>query len=248
MNTSTPPSTKSTRPTQSTPLSMRLSLGFLALMFVTVAPDRTGAFQVDVSSGDSPGSTNILSAVMSFSISIEILGPLRTGVFVNPVLGDIEFLVEGSLHPSTPAQMANPASTGFAVEDRPTLRGDEFYGQGNASTFEISDSAELPDGLQVSELMGAGLVLEFDGRELDTGRYHPPIFQLFADGTGSIRNSNNTGGINPFTGVEVNASIGDEYITNFVFDPSAVTLVVPEPSTALLLGLGLLGLSRRFVC
>jgi hypothetical protein len=245
MNASTPPSTKST---QSTRLSMRLGLGFLALMFVTVAPDRTGAFQVDVSSGDFPGSTNILSGVTSFSISIEILGPLRTGVFVNPALGDIEFLVQGSLDPSTPARIANPAFTGFAVEDRPALRGEEFYGQGNALTFEIRDSAELSDGLQVSELVGAGLVFEFDGQEMNTGRYHPPIFQLFADGTGSIRNSNNTGGINPFTGVEVNASIGDEYITNLAFDPSAVTLVVPEPSTALLLSLGLLGLSRRFVC
>ena len=66
---------------------------------------------------------------------------------------------------------------------------------------------------------------------MGTGRYHPPILRLCSDGTGSLRNSNNTGGINPFTGVEVNAMIGDEYISELTFHPPTMALVTPEPGT-----------------
>ena len=45
---------------------------------------------------------------------------------------------------------------------------------------------------------------------------------------------------------------GEEFITRLVFDPSAITIIgppaglpVPEPGTALLLGLGLAGLAAR---
>jgi hypothetical protein len=83
---------------------------------------------------------------------------------------------------------------------------------------------------------------------LGTGRYHPPILRLCSDGTGSLRNSNNTGGINPFTGVEVNAMIGDEYIFELTFHPPTMALVTPEPGTAPLLGLGLTALGARRRC
>ena len=210
-------------------------------------PRDSSAFTVEVSSGQFTSQTNVYSSVTSFSISIEVLGPLVSGVFVNPELGDIEFLIRGTLDPTTPARMANPLFTGFAVDDLATLSGQDFYDLGNSLSFEVASGADLTNGLQVSDLVGSGLVFEFDGRELGTGRYHPPILQLFSDGTGSLRNSNNTGGINPFTGVEVNAMIGDEYIAELTFNPPAMTLVTPEPGTALLLGLGLtaLGAGRR---
>lgn len=91
-------------------------------------------------------------------------------------------------------------------------------------TFEVDITADLSDGLQVSELVGTGIVFEFDGREVGTGRYHPAIVQLNADGTGSIRNSNNTGGINPGSGMEVDVDFGEEYITELTFIPSTLTL------------------------
>jgi hypothetical protein len=212
-----------------------------------MAPRDSSAFTIEISSAQFTGQTNVYSSVTSFSIAIEVLGPLASGAFVNPALGDIEFLIRGTLDPTTPARMANPLFTAFAVDDLATHSGQAFYDLGNALSFEIADAADLTDGLQVSELVGSGLVFEFDGRELGTGRYHPPILQLFSDGTGSLRNSNNTGGVNPFTGVEVNAMIGDEYIAELTFNAASMTLVTPEPGTALLLGLGLaaLGTGRR---
>ena len=86
--------------------------------------------------------------------------------------------------------------------------------------------SEYPsDGLQVSELVGTGIVFEFNGREVGTGRYHPALVQLNADGTGSIRNSNNTGGINPGSGLVVDVDFGEEYITELTFDPSTLTVL-----------------------
>lgn len=93
---------------------------------------------------------------------------------------------------------------------------------------EIASDADLRDGLHVSELVGAGLGFEFDGPELGTGRDHPSIFQLFANGTCSICSSNNTGGINPFTGVEVNVGIGDEYISKLARDGAIMPRSEPD--------------------
>jgi hypothetical protein len=203
------------------------------------------AFLIELEASDFSTRTNVFSEVRGFSIAIEVLGPLRTGAFADPALGDIEFLVAGDLDPTTPARTANPNFRSFAVDDRPGLSGQDFYDQGNSLTFEVAAGADLSDGLQLSELVGSGLVFEFDGRELGTGRYHPPILQLFADRTGSIRNANNTGGINPFTMVEVDVDVGDEYITTLAFPDTDLTLVVPEPGSALLVGLGLAALGRR---
>ena len=78
-------------------------------------------------------------------------------------------------------------------------------------------------------------MFEFNGREVGTGRYHPAIVQLNADGTGSIRNSNNTGGINPSTELEVDVDFGEEYITELTFTPSTLTLF-PTPDLILMDG------------
>ncbi len=233
----------------------RRALAIASALAAIVLPMSASAFVIDIqtSGGQITNRVDVFSTISSFSIQVEVLGGLGTGVFENPALGDIEFLVSGSLDPTTPARTALPAFVNFAVDDRPPLRGQEFYDLGNSLSFEIASDAVLGDGLQVSELvvledvMGRGLVFEFSAREVGAavGRYHPPLLQLFNDGTGSIRNAANSGGNNPATGVPVNVEVGDEYVHTFAFDPGSLTLVVPEPGSALLIGLGLAGLSQR---
>ncbi len=133
-----------------------------------------------------------------------------------------------------------------------TISGADFYAQGSSLNFEIAASADLSNGLQVSELVGSDPIFVFNGREVDTGRYHPALFQLNSDGTGSIRNSNNMGGNtpNPSSGELVNVDFGEEYITDLTFDPGQLTLAaaVPVPAAIWLFGSGLLGLVGMAKC
>jgi hypothetical protein len=184
------------------------------------------------------GKTPVFSTVQTFSFMIDIDGPLAAGdVFNNPALNGVEYNVFGQLAPGTPSDF--PA---FNLER--TISGADFYAQGSSLSFEIAATADLSDGLQVSELVGSDPIFVFNGRELDTGRYHPALFQLNSNGTGSIQNSNNIGGINPASGEVVNVDFGDEYITDLTFDPGQLTLAaaVPVPAAVWLFGSGLLGL------
>ena len=179
------------------------------------------------------GLTPTFSNVQTFSFAIDIADPMTPGaVLDNPALHRVVYNVFGTLEAGTPS--------GFpAFNLQRTITGADFYDQGSSFSMSIANDADLSDGLQVSELGGPNPVFLFNGREVGTGRYHPALFQLNADGTGSIRNSNNMGGVNPGSGEVVNVDFGQEYITNLTFDPSALTIVaVPEPSLAGLLLLG----------
>jgi hypothetical protein len=167
--------------------------------------------------------TPTFSNVRTFAFSVEVTGPLVAGVYVDPALVGVEYSVSGQLA-TTPSGFPS-----FALQR--TIGGAEYYTQGSSLDFEISATADLTDGLQVSELVGSVGVFVFDGREVGTGRYHPALFELNADGTGSIRNSNNMGGVNPGSGQVVDVQIGDEYVTLLAFDPNALTLAVPEPGS-----------------
>jgi hypothetical protein len=167
--------------------------------------------------------TPTFSDVQTFQFSIDLAAELMPGVvYLNPEINGIEYSVSGSLD-DTPSGFS-----GFALQR--TIVGEEFYTQGSSMSFEIAASADLTDGLQISELVGVGLVFLFNAREVDTGRYHPPLFQLNADGSGSIQNSNNLGGINPSSGEEVDVDFGEEYITELDFDPAALSLTGPIPN------------------
>lgn len=182
------------------------------------------------------------SNVRSFSFMIDIADPISPGAnLVNPTLNSVQYNVFGTLVAGTPS--------GFPAFDlQRTITGADFYSQGSSFSMRIASTADLSDGLQVSELVGTDSVFEFNGREVGTGRYHPALIQLNSDGTGSIRNSNNSGGINPSSNKEVDVDFGEEYITQLTFNPSALTIIaVPEPCMAgvLMIGGAMVVLRRR---
>lgn len=180
--------------------------------------------------------------VLKFSFIIDIADPISPGAnLVNPTLNVVQYSVEGTLPMGSPSGFP-----GFALER--TIGGAEFYDQGSSFSMEIASTADLSDGLQISELVGTDSVFLFNGRELDTGRYHPSLLQLNANGTGSIRNSNNMGGVNPSSNMVVDVDFGQEFITQLAFNPSALTIsAVPEPNLAglLLIGATVATLRRR---
>jgi hypothetical protein len=197
---------------------------------VLLAAAPTAAFTLAFEAADF-GLTPSFSNVRTFEFSIELAGPLATGVYDDPALVAVDYHVFGSL-------AATPS--GFpAFNLVRSIAGSEFYAQGSSLRFEIAASADLNDGLQMSELVGGAAAFVFDGREVGTGRYHPALFELNQDGTGSIQNSNNTGGINPSSLELVDVQIGEEYVTALSFDPSTLTIAVPEASTGSMLGLTL---------
>ena len=182
--------------------------------------------------------TPTFSNVLTFSFMIDIDGPLAAGdVFDNPSLNSVQYNVSGQLASGTPSGFS-----AFSLVR--TISAADFYAKGSSLSFEIAATADLSNGLQVSELVGSDPVFFFNGRELGTGRYHPALFQLNSNGTGSIRNSNNSGGINPSSGELVDVDFGEEYITELTFDPGQLTLAaaVPVPAAVWLFCSGLLGL------
>jgi len=158
--------------------------------------------------------TPVFSDVTDFDFRVHVDADLAPGVYNNPPLVEVSYRVSGTLEPGTPSGF--PA---FALER--IIDGAQFYAQGSSLSFEISPTAVLSDGLQVAELVGAGVVFTFNGKEIDTGRFHPALLELRADGTGRIQNSDNVPSQNPLQEVD----FGEEYITDLGFDPGNLTLV-----------------------
>ncbi|MEL6104456.1 MAG: PEP-CTERM sorting domain-containing protein [Planctomycetota bacterium] len=185
------------------------------------------------------------SNVRTFSFEIDIATRITPGAILdNPTLNGVRYNVFGQLAAGTPS--------GFSAFDlQRDIGGDEFYAQGSSLSLQIASDADLTDGLQASELTGVDPVFVFNGREVGTGRYHPAIVRLNADGTGSIRNSNNMGGVNPGSGQVVDVEEGEEYITELTFTPGSLTLIdavsIPEPgmTLALLATSVMIGVRRR---
>lgn len=158
--------------------------------------------------------TNIFSDVDFFTIEIEINAPLAAGVYTNPELVSVDYQVTGDLVPGTPSEFP-------AFDLQRSMTGAEFYAQGSSLSFEIAETAVLSDGVQAAELVGSAVILTFNAREVDNRRFHPALFELDADGTGRIQNSNNVPTQDPL--VEVN--FGAEYITDLMFDTGNTTLI-----------------------
>jgi hypothetical protein len=162
--------------------------------------------------------TNTFSDVDFFDIEIEIDAPLATGVYVDPDILTVDYQVTGTLVAGTPSDFP-------AFDLQRSITGTEFYAQGSSLSFEIAPSAVLSDGIQAAELVGNDVILTFNAREVDNGRFHPALLELNADGTGRIKNSDNVPSLDPL--VEVN--FGEEYITDLVYDPGNTTLIAATP-------------------
>ena len=167
----------------------------------------------------------VFNDTLMYDFTVVIDEAFAPGVFSNPTLSSVTYNVFGDLR-----RNGSPSGfPGFALER--TIGGAEFYSQGSSFNFEIAADADLTDGLQISDLVGTGTVFEFNAREVDTGRYHPPLLEFNSDGTGRLQNSNNFGGINPSNGQFVDVDFGEEYITDLSFNASTLTIAaVPEPS------------------
>ncbi|MGI9294839.1 MAG: hypothetical protein ACR2PS_12715 [Pseudomonadales bacterium] len=157
---------------------------------------------------------NIFSDVDFFTIDIEINAPLAPGVYNNPEIISVDYQVRGDLVAGTPSEFPS-----FDLQR--SMTGAEFYAQGSSLSFEIAETAVFGDGVQAAELVGSGIILTFNAREVDNGRFHPALLELSADGTGRIQNSNNVPTQDPL--VEVN--FGAEYITDLMFDTGNTTLI-----------------------
>lgn len=217
-------------------IKLRNSLLSVAILF----PFAANAFVLHFTASDFTRAP-VFSSVTNFDFVIDIVGVLAPGVYNNPSLNFVDYEVNGSLAAGTPSGF--PAFALKRPENGGFLSGAEFYAQGSSLNFEISTTADLSDGLQLNELVGTDPVFVFNGREVDTGRYHPALVELNADGTGRIQNSNNQSNVpNPATMQTFNITFGEEYVTDLSFNPNQLTLVapVPLPLPALLLFSGLL--------
>ncbi len=193
------------------------SLVFLGLIAISTAHAQTMTLS---SSSAAYQVTPVFSDVGFFDINIEIDAPLAPGLYVDPAIISVVYQVTGVLTPGTPS--------GFPAFDlQRNMDGAEFYAQGSSLRFEIAQSAVLDDGVQAAELVGNGIVLTFNAREIDTGRFHPALLQLNANGSGRIQNSDNVPSVNPLVEVD----FGEEYITDLAFDPGNTTLIT-DPAAA----------------
>ena len=193
--------------------------------------------------------TPAFSSVTTFDFKAEISEAFQPGSFSDPAIAEIGYNVSGTLESTPSGFPAFSFQLSHLIDPPPAapslIPGSLFYSLNSAAPvgdrldFTILPTADLSDGLQVSELEGTGndVVFRFNGREVGTGRYHPTFIELRADGTGIIQNANNMGGDNPQDGFEgeIDVDFGEEFITNLTFDPSALTIAIPEPSALLLL-------------
>ena len=209
--------------------SLRQSAALVALCCIALAVSAPRSSAAIFSFRNSDFTTTpIFSNAQTFDFSIELSETIIPGeTYNNPGIAEIDYSISGTLAPGTPSGFM-----AFALSR--SIVGDAFYAQGSSFQFSVRADAEHADGLQFNELDGTGLVFEFNARELNQtpGRYHPPVIRLNSDGTGLIQNSNNMGGVNPATMMNVDVDFGEEYQTGLTFVPGGLTLAtVPEPGS-----------------
>lgn len=213
---------KTPAPTRSQP--MHVAALVAAFATTTIA---TADFAISLHIADF-GVTPVFNDVATFDFEVVMAGDLTPGqTYTEADVIGVDYSVIGILDEPTPSGFSS-----FALNR--TMDGDEFRAQGSSLAFQIAADADVTDGLQFDELVGTdpdfGSTFLLNAREVDTGRYHPPIVQLNATGAGSLQNSNNFGGVNPVTGMKVDVDFGEEYLVDLSFAPADLTIGVAIPA------------------
>ena len=229
--------------------SLRLLLATALLGFASPA----AAFTITFGDADFE-ETPLFNEVPTYLFEIEVEGPLEAGTaYGNGSLVDVRYLLFGQLTEPTPSGFPS-----FLLSRLPsgegTITPEEWDAQSSSFFFETAADADLSDGLQISDLVAdaLGVVFRFDAREFqreDRGRYHPPILLLFEDGTGLLKNSNNSSdlAVNPGTREFVDIEYGDEYVVSLSGVDGVTLASVPEAGAGalLLVAAGVLAHRRR---
>ena len=202
--------------TDTTMSTWRRTLHGVITLCVLALPFQAVAFTLQFGDEDFI-QTPIAGNVQSFRFTIDIDAQLAAGVYENPPLVQIDYRVSGE--PIVDSPSGFPA---FALSR--SISGADFYQAGNELVFEIADTAVLSDGVQAVELVGTTIILRFDAREEGTGRFHPALLELRADGTGQLQNSDNVPDFAEPEGIP----LGSEYITDLAFDPGNLTLLISD--------------------
>jgi hypothetical protein len=190
----------------------------LVILYALLASTANAQTMTLATSSDDYIKNLVFSEVQTFNINIVINEALERRIYNNPEITRVSYQVSGTLEPGTPSGFES-----FNLER--DISGEEFYAQGSSLSFEISPTAVLSDGVQAAELVGQGVILTFNAREIDTKRFHPPLFELYSNGSGRLQNSNNTPTLDPLVTVD----FGEEYITDLGFDPGNTTLITETP-------------------
>ncbi len=231
---------------------------FLSLLLLVVGASAHASF-ISFSSTDVSITGTPEGNVQFWEFEIDVIGSPVLGSNSNPVISTVDYRVNGSLDAGNPSGFPAFDLRSEDINGGSVLTGAQFYGNGGSVDFFVNASANLLDGVQLSELDLLGpqafpspvdasnAIFILNAREDGTGRYHPPLVIFRADGTGQILNSNNTG-VNGQTGRDIvgdGLTFGNEYITNFTYDPTQLTIVsapVPLPGAIVLMLSGLIGL------
>ena len=175
----------------------RLRSALLALA-VLAAPHASSAFILELTEADFTTVTPFFSSVTTFELAIDLGDPLAASqVYDNDDVIEVEYVVSGGLSQSPPTPSGFPAfALNRTASGEGTIDAANWVMQQSSLDFGIAASANLQDGLQLSELVADidDVILRIDGREferLDRARYHPPRLLLFSDGTGTLENSMN---------------------------------------------------------
>ena len=213
-------------------MKLKKSLILFTLFLQLASLPSSASFIIEFSNTDFVINPNV-NRLRDFDFRLEVADDLVAGLlYEDPPITSVQYSIFGILD-TDPTPSEFPA---FDLQRGPLLNA-EFYGQGSSFDIEIMAGADLTDGIQLAELT----TFVFNGRVINTGRYHPTLIQLFSDGTGSIQNSNNTGGVNPGNGLVVDVDFAEEYHVDLTASTSltiSTPAAIPEPSVSFLIVIG----------